>query len=375
MNSKQVNETVNRLVSFMGDVKDGNLREILANMQKMCDYQAEKLRIYEEHLTVLSGKERPELTDSDKCRLAQKGKALNDFLLASVEPTWAPGTLRGWYNSLVGAKYDSTKSPNQKKRGRKPISQEIVDEVLKLAQNNPDWGYDRIAGTMRYLGYDVCASTVKHILSDYGIVPDPERRLRGDWDQFIETQQHVTAATDFAQVELMTPYGLVRESLLFFMDIGGREVRCGGIVHAPDSNWTAQVARNMCDMWDGFLLGKKYLIHDRDSLFNKQFDAVFESIGITIKKLPPFTPQMNARMENFIRALKTECLDKMIFSSAAQLRYAVNQYLEYWNHYRPHAGLGGAMVKPYEQDMDGEITEVSFLGGLLHGYRRERRAA
>ena len=223
MNSKQVNETVNRLVSFMGDVKDGNLREILANMQKMCDYQAEKLRISEEHLTTLTGKARPDLTDSDKRRLAQKGKVLNDFLLASVEPTWAPGTLRGWYNSLVGAKYDSTKSPNQKKRGRKPISQEIVDEVLKLAQNNPDWGYDRIAGTMQYLGYDVCASTVRHILDDHGIVPDPEQRKRGDWNQFIETQQHVTAAADFAQVEILKPFGLVRQSLLFFMDIGTRE--------------------------------------------------------------------------------------------------------------------------------------------------------
>lgn len=96
----------------MGAVKDGNLREILANMQKMCDYQAEKIRIYEEHLTELTGKERLELTDSDKRRLAQKGKVLNDFLLASVEPTWAPGTLRGWYNALIGAKYDSTKSPD-----------------------------------------------------------------------------------------------------------------------------------------------------------------------------------------------------------------------------------------------------------------------
>ena len=375
MNSKQVNETVNRLVSFMGDVKDGNLREILANMQKMCDYQAEKLRIYEEHLTVLTGKERPELNDADKRRLAQKGRLLNDFLLASVEPTWAPGTLRGWYNSLVGAKYDSTKSPNQKKRGRKPISQEIVDEVLKLAQNNPDWGYDRIAGTMRYLGYDVCASTVKHILSDYGIVPDPERRLRGDWDQFIETQQYSTASTDFAQVERLTPFGLVRESLLFFMDIGNREVRFGGMVHAPDSNWTTQIARNMCDMWDGFLLGKKYLIHDRDSLFNKRFDSVFGSIGIEIKKLPPFTPQMNSRMENFIRAIKTECLDKMIFTSEAQLRLAVKEYLEYWNHYRPHAGLDGKLVMPYSQDMTAPIKEMSFLGGLLHGYRREPMAA
>lgn len=128
-------------------------------------------------------------------------------------------------------------------------------------------------------------------------------------------------------------------------------------------------------MWDGFLLGKKYLIHDRDSLFNKRFDSVFESIGITIKKLPPFTPQMNARMENFIRAIKTECLDKMIITSETQLRLVVKEYLEYWNHYRPHSGLGGAMVKPYPQDDDGEVVETSFLGGLLHGYRRVRKAA
>jgi len=304
MNSKQVNATVNRLISFMGDVKDGTLRTILANLQTMCEYQAEKIRIYEEHLTKLTGKDRLELADSDKRRLAQKGKGLNDYLLASVEPTWAPGTLRHWYSTLVGAKYDSTKNPNQKKRGRKPISKEIVDEVLLLSQRNPDWGYDRIAGTMKYLGYDVCASTVKHILDDFGIVPYPERRKRGDWNQFIETQQHVTAAADFAQVEILTPYGLVRESLLFFMDIGTREVRCGCIVHAPDGNWTTQIARNVCDMWNGFLLGKKYLIHDRDSLFTQRFDAVFESIDIIIQKLPPFCPKMNSRMENFIRALK-----------------------------------------------------------------------
>ena len=358
----------------MGDVKDGNLRKILANTQKMNEYQAEKIRIYEEHLTVLTGKERLDLTDSDKRRLAQKGKALNDFLLASVEPTWAPGTLRGWYNALVGAKYDSTKSPDQKKRGRKPISPEIVDEALKLAKNNPDWGYDRIASTMNYLGYNVSATTIRHILEDHGIVPDPERRLRGDWDQFIETQQYCTASTDFAQIEQLTPYGLVRKSLLFFMDLGTREVRLGGIVHDPAGNWTTQIARNMCDMWDGFMLGKKYLIHDRDTLFHRRFDMIFESIGVKIKKLPPFTPQMNARMENFIRAIKTECLDKIIFTSERQLRLAVMEYLEYWNHYRPHAGLGGKMVKPYPQAMNAPVREISFLGGLFHGYRREQAA-
>ena len=374
MNTNQVNEAVTRLMSFMKDVEDGNLSAILANMQKMNDYMAEKIRIYEEHLTALTGKKRPELTESDKRRLARKGKELNDFLLKYVEPTWAPGTIRNWYNQLVGAKYDST-GANQKKRGRKPISQEIVEEVLRLAERNPDWGYDRIVGTMRYLGYDVSASTVRNILDAHGIVPDPERKQHGDWQQFIDSQQYVTASVDFAQVEMLKPHGLVRESLLFAMDIGSREVELGGITHDPDSKWTTQIARNLCDMADGFMLGKKYLIHDRDALLNSRFDMIFESIGVKIKKLPPVTPRMNTRMENFIRAIKTECLDKMIFTSEAQLRIAVREYLEYWNHYRPHAGLGGNMVKPYPQDMNAPIREITFLGGLLHGYRREPIAA
>jgi len=84
---------------------------------------------------------------------------------------------------------------------------------------------------------------------------------------------------------------------------------------------------------------------------------------------------MNFRCENFIRALKTECLDKVIFTSEQQLRYAVRQYLEYWHHCRPCAGLGGPMIKPRPQDDNGEILEVSFRGGLLHGYRREKAVA
>ena len=156
---------LNKLVSFMQDVKDGNLRTILENMQKMNDYMAEKLRIYEEHLTLLTGKVRLELTDSDKRRLARKGKELNDFLLATIEPTWAPGTIRKW---LVEAKYNSV-NEGQKKRGRKPISPEIVEKVLQLAKSNPDWGYEHIAGTMRYLGYNVSATTIRHILEVNGV--------------------------------------------------------------------------------------------------------------------------------------------------------------------------------------------------------------
>lgn len=370
----KTNNIFKRLNAVMKDV-DGENKQIVRKMQVQIEYLLEKVDILEEIVTEQNAGKRPELSEIQKKRLAHRGKKLNEFLLGQVERGFAPGTVHKWYRELVAEKYDSTRKSNQKKRGRKPVSPEIVEKAVYFAEYNPDWGYERIAGTMRYLGYDVCASTIRNILNAHGIIPDPERRLRGDWSQFIETQQYLTVSTDFAQVEIVTPYGLVRQSLLFFMDIGRREVRLGGVAHNPASNWTAQVARNMCDMWDGFMLGKKYLIHDRDSLFNKRFDRIFESIGVEIKRLPPFTPQMNARMENFIRALKTECLDKIIFRSEAQLRLAVTEYLEYWNHYRPHEGLGGAMVMPYEQDMNSPIREVSFLGGLLHGYYRPAEAA
>lgn len=367
-------EILQKLNGFLSAVGNGDVKEVIEKMQAMMDYQAEKIRIYEDKLCELTGRERPELNDDDRKRLAHHGHKLNDYLLSITEITWCPDTVRGWHRDLVGKKYDST-GAGQKRRGRKPISPEIVEKVLYFNKRNPDWGYDHIAGTMQYLGYNVSASTIRKVLNDHGIIPDPELRKRGDWNRFINAQQHVTAATDFATVERVTPFGLVREHILLFMDIGKRELKFGGICHSPDGNWTKQVARNMCDMWDGWLLGKKYLIHDRDSLFSKDFDMIISSIGIEPKKLPPFCPMMNSRMENAIRALKTECLDKLVFSTQEQIHYAVTEFIEYYNHYRPSAGLDGKMVMPYPQDPNGEIVEVTFLGVLLHGYRRERVAA
>ena len=362
-----------RLHAVMKDV-NGDNRQIIKTMQDQIDYLMEFIAVQGEIIEQATGHKQPKLSEEQKRRLAHRGKRLNEFLLGQVSQCFSPGTVHGWYRDLIAEKYDST-GENQKKRGRKPIEREIIAEVLMLAEHNPTWGYDHIAGVMKHLGYEVSVSTVRNILDAHGITPDPERRSRGNWSRFIETQQYLIASTDFAHVELVTPHGLERRHMLFFMDIGSREVRCGGIVHEPDSEWTTQIARNMCDMWNGFLLGKRYLIHDRDPVFNKRFDAVFESIGIKIKKLPPFSPMMNSRMENFIRAIKTECLDRIIFADERQLRIAVAEYLEYWNHYRPHAGLSGGIVKPYPQDADGEIQEISFLGGLLHGYRRTRQAA
>ncbi len=88
----------------------------------------------------------------------------------------------------------------------------------------------------------------------------------------------------------MTPDALVRYMVLFFIDIKTRKVELAGIANDPDGKWMAQMARNQTDAFDGFLLGEKYLIHDRYPLYTKQFDAIMESSGVIIKRLPAFMP-------------------------------------------------------------------------------------
>ena len=178
---KKQTDTFKRLRAAIKDI-NGDNRQIIKTMQDQIDYLMEFIAIQGEILEEKTGSCQPELSIEQKKRLAHRGKKLNEFLLGQ--------------------------------------SEEIVKEVLRLANSNPTWGYDRIAGVMKYLGYDVSATTVRNVLDAHGIVPDPERRRRGDWLQFFETQQYVTAATDFAHVEMATEYGLERRHLLFFMDIG-----------------------------------------------------------------------------------------------------------------------------------------------------------
>ena len=238
---KKQTDTFKRLRAVMKDI-NGDHRQIIKTMQDQIDYLMEFIDIQGEILEEKTGSRQPELSVEQKKRLAHRGKKLNEFLLGQIENTFAPSTIMKWYSELISDKYNSV-GANQKKRGRKPVNEEIVAEILRLVNNNPSWGYDRIAGVMKYLGYDVSVSTVRNVLNAHGIVPDPERRLRGDWHQFIETQQIVTVATDYATVELVTEYGLERRHLLFFMDIGTREVCLGGITQNPDGNWSTQIAK------------------------------------------------------------------------------------------------------------------------------------
>ena len=366
-------ELLKTVQAFMGSMREGDMKGVVANLQAAMSYQAEELRIYRAKYKEATGKDRPELTDDEKRSLARKGHLLNGHLLDIVNGSYSSNTLMGWYHVLIADKYTST-GPGQKKRGRPAVTAELEKNIIEMAQNNPNWGYKRIQNYLIYLGFAVSFMTVKRIMNKHGFFAPPDGRQNSDFNLFYESHQNI-ASCDFCTYELVTPTGLERRHILFFENIFTREAWLGGICHEPDGNWMAQIARNQTDAWDGKLKDMAYLIHDRDPLFQERFTDILASAGCKTKMTQPRCPEQNGFIESFIKTFKTECLDHLLLSTEEQLRYVVNQFLEFYNRERPHSGLDGRMINPWPQDADGEITEFSRLGGLLKSYRRVKTAA
>jgi putative transposase len=141
---------------------------------------------------------------------------------------------------------------------------------------------------------------------------------------------------------------------LFVIDLSTRKVEILGVKHDPDGIWVEQVTRNLVDCEKGFLKGKKYLIHDRGTLYTSKFCAALQSEGIETVKLPPQSPNLNALAERFVRTIKEECLNHLILCSEAQLKYVLSEFLNYYHTGRVHQGVG-RIISPEHADNTGEI--------------------
>ncbi len=228
------------------------------HQNRVIDYLLEENRVLREQL----GGRRLRLTDEQRRRLAVKGKALGRKVLQGVAGIVTPDTILRWYRRLIAKKYDGSK--RRKKPGRPRTPQEIADLVVKMALANVDWGYTRIRDALHNLGHEICRNTVKRILLDHGIEPAPERGKKTSWATFIRAHLGVISAADFFTLEVLTWRGLVRYWVFFVMDIKTRRVEIAGITCAPTGAWMMQIARNLTDAEDGFLLKMHYLIIDRD---------------------------------------------------------------------------------------------------------------
>ena len=251
-----------------------------------------------------------------RCRLARKAHALGRKLLSELDTLVTPDTLLRWYRHLIARKLTYSHRPGP---GRPRVMTTIVDLVIRMALENPSWGYTRIQGAMANLGHQVGRGTIANILKDNGIDPAPARDAHTRWSTFLKAHWECLTATDFLSVEVFTLKGMITYYLLFFIDLASRKVHVAGITPHPDNAWMTQIARNVTDTHDGFLRHTRYLI--------------------------------------FVRR--------------ASLQHAVTHYLTHYHAERNHQGLQNRLLHPAPAVVPSQpVRQRQRLGGLLNYYYR-----
>jgi transposase InsO family protein len=231
---------------------------------------------------------------------------------------------------IVAGKYDTS---TRRRPGRPPAVRGIAQIAVRLAQENPLWGYRRIHGELIKLGATVGPSTVYEILWAAGIDPAP-RRSGPTWRQFLAAQAAGTLAVDFLHVDTVL---LRRLYVLVFTEHGTRRMHVGGVTAHPTGAWTVQQARNVAlhlgERFEDF----QFLIRHRGTNFTASFDAVFQAGGATIVRTAVRGPGMNATCERLVGTLRRELLDRVLILGEAHLRAVLAEYQEHYNTAGPAA--------------------------------------
>jgi putative transposase len=289
--------------------------------------------------------------------------------LEEVATIVKPDTILSWHRKLVGNKFDG--SEQRKSPGRPHVDKKLEDWVVRMAKENRSWGYDRIAGALVELGYDISDQTVGNILKRRGIPPAPERKKTTTWREFLRSHMDVLWATDFFSTEVWTLGGLVTFYVLFLIKLDTREVHIVGITSTPNEQWMKQMARNLTmEQW-GILKPGQYLIHDGDKKFCASCKDMIDNSGVKRVPLPPRSPWLNAFAERWVQSVKDEALSRMILFGERSLRHVLSEYLAHHHTERPHQGKGNVILFPSvqaEPSSDWPIECRERLGGLLKYY-------
>ena len=336
-------------------------------LYKAIDYLREQVRVLVEHQE--KENKRILLTNSQRMRVAAKAKRLSRKMLEQCTELFTVDTIMWWHRKLIADKYDG--SQNRAYTGRPPITQEIVNLVIRFKEENPRWGYQKLTDQIVYLGYEISKTSVKNILIENGYDPEPDLTVRSTWHEFIRNHWDVLAACDFFTIELLIGRKLVRCTVFFVMELATRKVFFAPVKPQPDGPYMRHIARILTDSEDGFLQGKRYLIHDRDPLYRTVgFHEILKSSGTEPVKFPARSPDLNCYAERCVKSVKSECLDHLILSSVGQLEYVLGQYSEYYHHERIHQSLDRIIEPKHQIDDTAEIVCIERLGGLLKSYHR-----
>ena len=308
---------------------------------------------------------RPALRPSDRALLAGLSRLVprSKFSRFFVQPD----TLLRWHRELVRRKWTYPKPS-----GRPRIPAGTVQVVIRLARENPTWGYRRIHGELSVLGIGLAAASVWNILQRHGLDPSPDR-TGPTWGEFLRAQATTMLACDFFTVDTVL---LRRFYVLFFIELHTRKVYVAGVTAHPTGAWAIQQARNLSYELAQRARPVKFLIRDRDTKFTAGFDEVFRSDGIRTIRTPIRAPRANAFAERFVGTVRRECLDRMLVFGRRHLEAVVHGYVEHYNSHRPHRSLGQLPPQPKVEvpavlkDVDPSgLKRTERIGGLVHEYR------
>jgi putative transposase len=309
---------------------------------------------------------RPRLDPADRAVLAAISRAL-------PRARWScffvrPETLLRWHRQLVAGAWTYPHS----RPGRPPLDQELQQLIVRLARENPRWGYQRIQGELRRLGVRVSATAIRTTLRRHRLDPTP-RGTPTAWRAFLRRQAAGIVACDFFTVDTVW---LRRLYILFFIELDTRRVHLAGVTANPNAAWVTQQARNLL-----LVLGERgrrvrFLVRNRDAKFCRGFDDVFRADGAQVLVTPVQAPNANAYAERWIRTVRAECLDWLLIVGRGHLEQVLRIYVRHYNEHRPHRALRLESPNPHAaptlvgDPRRDRVRRRDLLGGLVHEYRR-----
>ena len=316
------------------------------------------------------GTARPRLAPGDRAFLAALLHRLPRDLLVRFRLLVRPDTVLRWHRDLLGRHHAAKSRP--KRRGRPRTVRSIRVLVLRLARQNPSWGYRRIHGELLVLGIKVAASTVREALRQAGIDPAPDRAST-TWASFLRSQADALLACDFFETSTLDG---TRQFVLAVIEHATRRSRILGATPHPTASWVTQAARNLVMDLQDTGSRARLLIRDRDGKYPALFDAMLKDAGIEVVLSGIQIPRMNSIMERWVLTCRRELLDRTLIWNQRHLLHAVREFEHFYNDHRRHRTLHAAAplhplpnpIADPERIARLDIRRRDRLGGTLHEY-------
>jgi len=277
-----------------------------------------------------------------------------------------PDTILRWHRQLVARKWTYPR----RAPGRARVLREIERLVVRMAKENPTWGYTRIQGALQHVGHRVGRSTIARILKAHGLPPVPERPT--SWQTFLRAHWGAIAGADLFTTEVWSIRGLVTYYTVFVLDLATRRVQILGSTRHPDARFMLQMARGLVFADEVLLAHHRVLLCDRDTKWSVAVRQLLSDAGLHVVQTPYRAPNANAHAERFVRSIKEECLDRVVLIGEQHLRQTVAEFVAHYHHERPHQGCDNSVLQPRRSITGrGPIRRYPRLGGgLLNHYER-----